>query len=112
MGKVSWGKYRAYNGEKARVFEDAIDEGNNKFYRKWILDDKIQEDLERWDHREFMLRSLVDLIHMQGFWTKFIRNRGPRIGAAGKFLKLEHIPYKNAVLNIQTITTTFRKMYM
>ena len=90
MGKIQGLQW----GEGPRFFEDAIDEGNNKFYRKWILDDKIQEDLERWDHREFMLRSLVDLIHMQGFWTKFIRNRGPRIGAAGKFLKLEHIPYK------------------
>lgn len=90
MGKIQGLQW----GEGPRLYEDAIDPVNNKFYRKWILDEKIQQDLERWDHREFMLRSLVDLIHMQGFWVKFTRNRGPRIGAAGRLFKLEHIPYK------------------
>lgn len=90
MGKIQGLQW----GEGPRFYEDAIDEDNNKFYRKWILDEKIQQDLERWDHREFMLRSLVDLVHMQGFWVKFVRNRGPRIGAGGRLFGLEHIPYK------------------
>jgi hypothetical protein len=31
---------------------------------------------------------------MQGFWVKFIRNRGPRIGEDGRIIRLEHIPYR------------------
>lgn len=41
-----------------------------------------------------MLRCLVDLVHMQGFWVKFIRNRGPRIGEDGRIVRLEHVPYR------------------
>lgn len=94
MGKIQGLQW----GEGPRFFEDAIDEENNKFYRKWIIDDKIQPDLERWDYREMMLRCMVDLIHMQGFFVKFVRNRGPRIGASGKTLRLEHIPYQKCRL--------------
>ena len=81
-------------GEGPRFFEDAIDSENNRFYRKWILDDVIQADLESWDYRDYMLRCLVDLVHMQGFWVKFIRNRGPRIGESGRIIRLEHVPYR------------------
>lgn len=94
MGKIQGLQW----GEGPRFFEDAIDEQNNKFYRKWILDEKIKADLEAWDYREFLFRCLVDLTHMQGFFVKFIRNRGPRIGASGKVLKLQHLPYQKCRL--------------
>ena len=90
MGKIQGLQW----GEGPRFFEEAIDSENNRFYRKWILDDVIQADLESWDYRDYMLRCLVDLVHMQGFWVKFIRNRGPRIGEDGRIIRLEHIPYR------------------
>lgn len=90
MGKIQGLQW----GEGPRFFEDAIDSENNRFYRKWILDDVIQADLESWDYRDYMLRCLVDLVHMQGFWVKFIRNRGPRIGESGRIIRLEHVPYR------------------
>lgn len=90
MGKIQGLQW----GEGPRFFEEAIDSENNRFYRKWILDDVIQADLESWDYRDYMLRCLVDLVHMQGFWVKFIRNRGPRIGEGGRIIRLEHIPYR------------------
>lgn len=87
MGKIQGLQW----GEGPRFFEEAIDSENNRFYRKWILDDVIQADLESWDYRDYMLRCLVDLVHMQGFWVKFIRNRGPRIGEDGRIIRLEHL---------------------
>lgn len=85
-------------GEGPRLYEDAIDEDNNKFYRRWKLDPEISEELEAWDHVIFLHRCLVDLTHMQGFFVKFIRNRGPRIGGKGRLIKLEHVPYQKARL--------------
>ncbi len=85
-------------GEGPRFYQDAIDEENNRFYKKWILDKELDEAMDRWDYRTFMHHCLVDLVHMQGFFVKFIRNRGPRFGGKGSIVRLEHIPYQHARL--------------
>lgn len=94
MGKIAGLQW----GEGPRFYEDAIDEENNRFYRRWVLDPKIAADLESWDYMTVLHRALVDLTHMQGFFIKFVRNRAPRIGKPGRFVKLEHIPYQKARL--------------
>jgi len=85
-------------GEGPRLYEDAIDEANNLFYRRWVMDDEVQRDLDSWDWTTFMHKCLVDLVHMQGFFVKFVRNRAPRVGASGRLVRLEHIPYQKARL--------------
>ena len=77
-------------------YEDAIDEENNRFYRRWKLDPEITADLESWDYTTVLHRSLVDLTHMQGFFIKFVRNRAPRVGNPGRLVRLEHIPSNSA----------------
>lgn len=94
MGKIAGLQW----GDGPRFYNDAIDRENNRFYKEWTLDQPIEDDLSRWDYRIFMHRCLVDLVHMQGFFVKFIRNRAPRIGGAGRLVKLEHIPYQKARL--------------
>jgi hypothetical protein len=94
MGKITGLQW----GEGPRFYEDAIDSTNNKFYRKWILDNIISSDMEAWDYFTFVHRCLVDLTHMQGFFVKFVRNRGPRADQPGKIVRLEHIPYQKARL--------------
>jgi hypothetical protein len=94
MGKIAGLQW----GDGPRFYNDAIDRENNRFYKEWTLDQPIEDDLSRWDYRIFMYRCLVDLVHMQGFFVKFIRNRAPRIGGAGRLVKLEHIPYQKARL--------------
>lgn len=94
MGKIAGLQW----GEGPRLYEDAVDETGNKFYRRWLVDDKILQELESWDWMTFMHHCLVDLTHMQGFFVKFIRNRGPRIGAPGQLVRLEHVPYHRACL--------------
>ena len=64
MGKIAGLQW----GEGPRLYEDAIDEENNRFYRRWKLDPEITADLESWDYTTVLHRSLVDLTHMQGFW--------------------------------------------
>lgn len=94
MGKIAGLQW----GEGPRFYMDAIDTENNRFYKKWTIDERIESDLNGWDYRIFMHRCLVDLVHMQGFFVKFIRNRAPRVGQAGRLVRLEHIPYQRARL--------------
>lgn len=77
-------------GEGPRLYVDAVD-SNNIFYRQWIIDDKIQADLKSTDYISQMHRCLIDMCHLEGFWVKFTRTRGTRIGA-GKIAKVEHVP--------------------
>ncbi len=94
MGKIAGLQW----GEGPRLYEDAIDEENNRFYRRWKLDPEITADLESWDYTTVLHRSLVDLTHMQGFFIKFVRNRAPRVGNPGRLVRLEHIPFQKARL--------------
>ena len=74
MGKIAGLQW----GEGPRLYEDAIDEENNRFYRRWKLDPEITADLESWDYTTVLHRSLVDLTHMQGFFIKFVSNEHAR----------------------------------
>lgn len=85
-------------GEGPRLYVDAIDEESNMFYRKWVIDKKIQETLDKWDYKDKMHRCLVDLTHMQGFFVKFTRKRGYRIGANAELLDMKHVPYQKCRL--------------
>lgn len=67
MGKIAGLQW----GEGPRLYEDAIDEENNRFYRRWKLDPEITADLDSWDYTTVLHRSLVDLTHMQGFFINF-----------------------------------------
>lgn len=85
-------------GEGPRLYRECIDEGRNMFYRRWVLDDEVTRAMEAWDYTTFLHKCLVDLSHMQGFFVKFVRNRGPRVGEPGRIARLEHIPYQKARL--------------
>lgn len=85
-------------GQGPRLYEDAVDETNNRFYRRWLVDGRLQAELEAWDYETFLHRCLVDLTHMQGFFVKFIRSRAPRVGLPGRIVRLEHVPYQTARL--------------
>lgn len=77
-------------GEGPRLYKDAVD-GNNTFYRQWVTDAGIIAELEASDYLTQMQRCMVDMCHLEGFWVKFTRNRGARLGA-GKLLRVEHVP--------------------
>lgn len=108
MGKIAGLQW----GEGPRLYEDAIDEDNNRFYRRWKLDPEITTDLESWDYTTVLHRSLVDLTHMQGFFIKFVRNRAPRVGNPGRLVRLEHIPYQKARLVYPPTARMNRRKYL
>lgn len=77
-------------GEGPRLYRDAVDD-RNIFYRAWTVDDEITADLKATDYLTQMHRCLIDLVHLEGFWVKFTRTRGARIGS-GRIASVEHVP--------------------
>ncbi len=78
-------------GEGPRLYRDAVEEGSNRPYRDWITDPTIISELKATDYLTQMHRCLIDLCHLEGFWVKFTRSRGSRLGA-GSMARVEHIP--------------------
>lgn len=60
---------------------------------KWLEDKKINEWLDSWDHEEYLINVLLDLVVKQEFFTKIYRNRAPRIGGVAKAAALEHVGF-------------------
>ena len=77
-------------GEGPRLYRDAVDD-SNIFYRAWTVDAEITSDLKATDYLTQIHRCLIDLVHLEGFWVKFTRSRGSRIGN-GRIATVEHVP--------------------
>lgn len=78
-------------GEGPRLYRDAVDADSNLFYRSWTVDNDITGELLAADYLNQMHRCLVDLVHLEGFWVKFVCSRGRRLGS-GRILRVEHVP--------------------
>lgn len=59
--------------------------------KKWVEDKEIEAWLKTWDYENYLLRCLVDYTHDKGDFTKFYKNKGPRIGSTPRIAKLEHV---------------------
>ena len=77
-------------GEGPRLYRDAVDD-SNILYRAWTVDAEITSDLKATDYLTQIHRCLIDLVHLEGFWVKFTRSRGSRIGN-GRIATVEHVP--------------------
>lgn len=78
-------------GEGPRLYRDAVSPADNMFYRQWTIDPAVTAELEASDYLTQMHRCLVDLVHLEGFWVKFVRSRGSRLGT-GRIVSVQHVP--------------------
>lgn len=70
----------------------------NEITRDWTETPEskdIKAWLSSWNYKEFLMRCMIDLSHMQGFFYRGFLNKGARIGL-GRISKLEHIPIHKA----------------
>lgn len=77
-------------GEGPRFYTEAVDT-DGKPYRAWTLAPDVSQRLEASGFRDEMLKCLVDLMHLEGYWVKIYRNRGARVGSPG-IARIEHVP--------------------
>lgn len=78
-------------GEGPRLFRDAV-ATDGRPCRAWTTDPDAMAMLEASDWRTQMMRCLVDLMHLEGFWVKVTRTRGSRVGGPGSIASVEHVP--------------------
>lgn len=78
-------------GDGPRLYRQAVDDSNVP-YRQWTEDKKIEAQLKATDYRGQMMRCLVDLMHLEGFWVKIYRSRASRVGLPPRIARIEHVP--------------------
>ena len=76
-------------GKGPYVYKERID-GEN-ICRDLVDDPQVEAWLKSWDYEDYILQCAESYSYMQGFFTKFYRNRGFRIGQPGRVAKLEHV---------------------
>lgn len=77
-------------GQGPALYElDFNAEGTRK--RIWKEDAEIEAWLNGWDYEDYLMKASVEFQHMNGHFTKYYRNLGPRIGGPAKIAKLEHV---------------------
>jgi hypothetical protein len=67
------------------IFEDG------KRHKHWVSDPAIKAWLTSWDYEDYLLKAAIEFRTINGHFTKFVRNRGPRIGRPGMITRLEHV---------------------
>ena len=68
-----------------------VEHKDGKRVRMWMNDSEIENFLKSWDYEDYLIKTMVDFKHLNGYNTKFYRNRAPRIGGAGRIERLEHV---------------------
>jgi hypothetical protein len=76
-------------GQGPALYEDVHTDGVR--IRKWQPDTEIESWLRSWDYEDYLLKATVEFRHMNGHFTKYFRNRAPRIGGPGRIERLEHV---------------------
>ncbi|MFY0481466.1 hypothetical protein ACI6PS_02575 [Flavobacterium sp. PLA-1-15] len=75
---------------------------DNQPIKTLVEDTEVQKWLDSWFYEDYLMKCCVDYDYMKGHFTKFHRNRAPRVGGDGKIVKLEHIEMKEARLARRT----------
>lgn len=65
---------------------------NGKREVKWDWDEKVGVALEEFDYEDYLANVLFDYLFKREYYTKFIGNKGIRIGAKAISKGLQHIP--------------------
>lgn len=83
-------------GQGPALYTDVFVDGERK--RIWQADPEIEAWLRSWNFEDYLLKATVEFRHMNGHFTKYYRNRAPRIGGPGRIEYLEHVSCVNARL--------------
>lgn len=79
-------------GQGLGIYEVVRTEGRREV--QWIEDKQVEDWLASWDHEEYIINVLLDLLVKQEYFTKIFRNRAPRVaGGKATAAALEHVGF-------------------
>ncbi len=76
-------------GQGPALYKTVFENGTRR--KIWVSDPAIETWLKSWDWEDYLLRSVIEFRTINGHFTKYIRNRGPRIGRSGVIVRLDHV---------------------
>lgn len=77
-------------GDGPYLYREEIDDENNKI-RVPVRNAEIETWLKSWDSDRYIEIMTTEFIHLKGYYTRWYRNKGPRIGGKAKIVKLEPV---------------------
>ena len=77
-------------GEGPFLYKEIIDEEDNRI-RQPIKHLELESWLKTWDFDRYIEIITTEFMYTKGFYTRWYRNKGPRIGGKGKIVKLEPV---------------------
>lgn len=77
-------------GEGPFLYSEMIDEHDKKV-RKPIKDPEIEAWLKSWDFDRYVEIITTEFMHLKGVYTRWYRNKAPRIGGKPRIVKLEPV---------------------
>lgn len=83
-------------GQGPALYRVVFEGGRRKKY--FENNAEIESWLKSWDFENYLLKATVEFRHMNGHFTRYFRNRAPRIGGPGRIEYLEHVSCLNARL--------------
>jgi len=83
-------------GQGPQLYREKIENGDYK--REWVEDKEIMGWLKNWNFEKYLQKVIVEYKFLKAHFTKYYRNRGPRIGKDGKISYLECVPAVDARL--------------
>ncbi len=75
-----------------------IKKEKGKRVKIWMDDKDVNAWLKDWDWEDYLMKATVETRHINGHFTKYFRNRAPRIGGKGFITHLKHISSTDARL--------------
>lgn len=83
-------------GQGPELYSVSFEDG--KRVKKWVTDPEVKAWLNSWDFEDYLLKATIEFRHMNGHFTKYYRNRAPRIGGKGYITGLENVSNASARL--------------
>lgn len=83
-------------GQGPGLYKVIYENGRRRKY--YESNPEIEAWLKSWDFESYLLKATVEFRHMNGHFTRYFRNRAPRIGGPGRIEYLEHVSCINARL--------------
>lgn len=66
--------------------------------REYLNDPEVWDWFNTWDFKRYLDMAITEVKHMKGVFTRWYRNRGPRIGMPGDIVRLQVVPGTDARL--------------